>query len=197
MRLATALAAALTTAMVAGCGGGSGGGTPGQGEGPYTAPAKDTKATLTISNWGDPVDKAVYDEVAKRFQQRYPNVKVKNNFTPITTWSEYVNKLTTQVASGDAPDVINMGLEGVQLGMDKRLFASLDGYLKRDPAGKNLSADIDPRLVSGFQKDGQTLSRARGTRCSSTTTPKCSRTQASSVRATTGLGTTSSPSVRS
>jgi multiple sugar transport system substrate-binding protein len=44
----------------------------------------------------------------------------------------------------------------VQLGLDKKLFASLDGYLKRDPAGKDLAADIDRRLVSGFQKDGQT-----------------------------------------
>ena len=155
-RLAAPVGATLAVALAAGCGGSAGSGTPGQGEGPYAAPAKDTKATLTVSNWGDPVDKAVYDEVAKRFQQKYPDVEIKNNFTPITTWSEYVNKLTTQVASGDAPDVINMGLEGVQLGLDKKLFASLDGYLKRDPAGKNLAADIDKRLVSGFQKDGQT-----------------------------------------
>ena len=154
--LAAPTAVALGIALVAGCGSGGSSGTPEQASGPYTAPTKDTKATLTISNWGDPVDKAVYDEVTKRFQAKYPNVKVNNNFTPITTWSEYVNKLTTQVASGDAPDIINMGLEGVQLGMDKKLFASLDGYLKRDPAGKELAGDIDPRLVTGFQRDSKT-----------------------------------------
>ena len=156
IRLTRSLAFVAGLALLAGCGGADGGGTPGQGDGPYAAPAKDTTATLTISNWGDPVDKAVYDEVAARFKQKYPNVTIRNNFTPITTWSEYVNKLTTQVAAGDAPDVINMGLEGVQLGLSKRLFASLDGYLDRDPEAKNLFADVDSRLVAGFQKDGQT-----------------------------------------
>jgi multiple sugar transport system substrate-binding protein len=146
----------LLAGLVAGCGGADSGGAPGQGDGPYATPAKDVTATLTISNWGDPVDKAVYDEVTDHFKAKYPNVTIKNNFTPITTWSEYVNKLTTQVAAGDAPDVINMGLEGVQLGMSKRLFAPLDGYLKRDPEAKDLTADIDSRLVAGFQKDGQT-----------------------------------------
>ncbi|MFI7065047.1 ABC transporter substrate-binding protein [Kribbella sp. NPDC050124] len=155
-RRAVSGALALSLAVAAGCGGAGSGATPGRGDGPYAAPAKDTTATLTISNWGDPVDKAVYDEVADRFKAKYPNVTIRNNFTPITTWSEYVNKLTTQVAAGDAPDVVNMGLEGVQLGLSKRLFASLDGYLKRDAAAKDLMADVDQRLVAGFQKDGQT-----------------------------------------
>ncbi|MCA0322596.1 MAG: sugar ABC transporter substrate-binding protein, partial [Actinobacteria bacterium] len=129
---------------------------PGAGSGAYAAPAKDVKATLTVSNWGDPVDQGVYEEVVTAFKAKYPNVTVKNNFTPITTWSEYVNKLTSQVAAGDAPDVINMATEGVQLGIDKKLFAELDNYLTRDPEGKALSADVDSRLVDGFRRDGKT-----------------------------------------
>src|SRR5687767_10732498 len=99
------LVAAATVILLAACGGGDGSATPGAGSGAYTAPAKDTKATITISNWGDPADQKVYTEAIARFNAKYPDVTVKNNFTPITTWTEYVNKLTTQVASGDAPDV--------------------------------------------------------------------------------------------
>ena len=157
---AVALSAITALAACGGGGGASGGGSSGSddpgADGPYSAPKSDVQATLTISNWGDPQDKAVYDEVAARFQERYPNVEVKNNFTPITTWSEYVNKLVTQIAGGQAPDVINMGLEGVQMGLDKDLFASLQGYVDNDPDAPDLESDIDSRLVEPFQQDGDT-----------------------------------------
>ena len=123
---------------------------------PYKAPAKDITATISVSNWGDPGDKAVYDSVAARFKEKYPNVTVNNNFTPITTWTEYVNKLVTQAAAGQAPDVINIATEGVQLGLDNELFASLDGFLKNDPEAKALQDNIDPKLLDGFRKDGST-----------------------------------------
>jgi multiple sugar transport system substrate-binding protein len=98
----------------------------------------------------------VYDEVAARFEERYPNVTVQNNFTPITTWTDYVNKLTAQVAAGKAPDVINIAIEGFQLGLDKNLFAPLDGYLENDPEGQDLGADVDERLLGSFESDGST-----------------------------------------
>jgi len=125
-------------------------------DGPYKAPAKDITATISVSNWGDPSDKAVYDSVAARFKEKYPNVTVNNNFTPITTWTEYVNKLVTQAAAGQAPDVINIATEGVQLGLDNELFASMDGFLKNDPEAKTLQDKIDPKLLDGFRKDGST-----------------------------------------
>lgn len=151
--IATAAAAALL-ALTA-CGSASQSAGPAA-DGPYAAPAKDVTATISVSNWGDPGDKAVYDEVAARFKEKYPNVTVNNNFTPITTWTDYVNKLVTQAAAGQAPDVINIATEGVQLGLKNELFASMDGYLKNDPDAKALQNDIDPKLLDGFRKDGST-----------------------------------------
>ena len=123
---------------------------------PYAAPPSDTEATLTISNWGDPNDQKVYEAVAGRFKQKFPNVTLNDNFTPITTWTDYVNKLVTQVAAGDAPDVINIAIEGFRFGVDKELFMPLDDFLANDPAGQELVADVDPRLVEAFKLDGQT-----------------------------------------
>ena len=153
--LAAASAAAVMTLVACGGSGGGPAEVPAA-DGPYEPPASDIEATLTISNWGDPVDQEVYEEVAARFKERYPNVTVKNNFTPITTWSDYVNKLTAQVAGGDAPDVINIAIEGFQLGLDKNLFASLEGYLENDPDGQKLTEDVDPRLLETFEDRGST-----------------------------------------
>lgn len=120
----------------------------------YTAPAADTTATLRISNWGDPNDQAVYAKVAERFKAKYPNVTIEDNFTPITTWTDYINKLVADVAAGNAPDVINIAIEGVQLGISKDMFLPLDGYVAKDPAAAEMFTDVDPRLLDGLGKGG-------------------------------------------
>lgn len=155
LNVAVATMAVSALLALTACGGPQAANAPAA-DGPYKAPAKDITATISVSNWGDPGDKAVYDSVAARFKEKYPNVTVNNNFTPITTWTEYVNKLVTQAAAGQAPDVINIATEGVQLGLDNELFASLDGFLKNDPEAKALQDNIDPKLLDGFRKDGST-----------------------------------------
>jgi len=119
----------------------------------YTAPPPSTNATLRIANWGDPNDQAVYAKVMERFKAKYPNVTVKDEFTPITTWSEYVNKLMTQVAGGNAPDVINIAIEGVKLGISKKLFLPLTDYISRDDSAKALLSNVDPALLSGLAEN--------------------------------------------
>jgi multiple sugar transport system substrate-binding protein len=155
LRITMATAAATALLALTACGGHPTSEAPAA-DGPYKAPASDVTATISVSNWGDPGDKAVYDGVAARFKEKYPNVTVNNNFTPITTWTEYVNKLVTQAAAGQAPDVINIATEGVQLGLDNELFASMDGFLKNDPEAQSLQDNIDPKLLDGFRKDGST-----------------------------------------
>ena len=151
--LVTMAAGVVVAGLLAACSSGSSG-TGGTDETPagteYNKPAADITATLTISNWGDPNDKAVYDEVDKRFKAKYPNVTVTNNFTPITTWTEYVNKVTADVAAGNAPDVINIAIEGLRLGASKNLFSSLNGYLANDPEAAAITGDVDPALLASL-----------------------------------------------
>ncbi|MBX3031083.1 MAG: sugar ABC transporter substrate-binding protein [Chloroflexi bacterium] len=123
-------------------------------DGGYTPPAPDTTATLTISNWGDPNDQAVYSGVAERFKAKYPNVTVNDNFVPITTWTDYINKILADVAAGSAPDVINIAIEGVRQGISRDLFRPLTGWVGSDPEGAALVADVDQRLLDGLSQDG-------------------------------------------
>lgn len=125
------------------------------GPGGYAPPPSDVTATLTISNWGDPNDQAVYANVARRFKQKYPNVNVNDNFTPITTWTDYVNKVLADVAAGSPPDIINIAIEGVRLGISKNLFLPLDDYLTRDGSAAALINDVDQRLLDGLSHEGK------------------------------------------
>lgn len=121
----------------------------------YVKPSASASATLRIANWGDPNDKAVYDAAIARFNVKYPNVKVVNDFTPITTWSEYINKVVADAAAGNAPDIVNVATEGVRIGASKNFFSDLSSYLANDPAGRAIRADVDPRLMSSLAIGGK------------------------------------------
>lgn len=121
-----------------------------------SAPPADTTATLTISNWGNPGDEKLYQAAIDRFNTRYPNVTVTNNFTQVVNWSDYINKILSSIAAGDAPDVINIATEGVEFGLSKDLFQPLTNYVQEDSSVQALVNDIDPNLIAGFTKDGDT-----------------------------------------
>jgi multiple sugar transport system substrate-binding protein len=115
----------------------------------------DIEATLVLYDFGDTNDRAIREKAIARFNQRYPKVKVELQFTPITTWSEYLEKLVTQVAGGAPPDLIHIATEGVRLAADKKLALPLDDLVKNDPEGQALLADVAPTLLDSFTVDGQ------------------------------------------
>jgi multiple sugar transport system substrate-binding protein len=118
------------------------------------APLANTKAELVLFDFGDANDKQIRDAAIARFNQRYPNVKVTDQFTPITSWPDYIDKLVTQVASGKAPDLIHIATEGALLTISKKLVIPLDEFINSD-AGKKLLTEIDPALLKGFTVDSK------------------------------------------
>jgi multiple sugar transport system substrate-binding protein len=116
-------------------------------------PPANTKAELVLFDFGDANDKQVRDATIARFNQRYPDVKVTDQFTPITSWSDYIDKLVQQVVSGKAPDLIHIATEGVELSIRKHLVIPLD-ELTGGSAGTLLS-DIDPALLKSFSAEGK------------------------------------------
>lgn len=138
--------------------GASGGPSPSSaGSGSYTPPGADATGEITINNWGDPEGKAVYAAVAARFQQKYPNVTVTNNFNPFSGWGDYISKVLALIAAGNAPDIINIAIEGIELGVAKDLFLPLDDYFANDPAAQPLLDDLEPHQFDwlGRQRHGK------------------------------------------
>lgn len=119
------------------------------------APPADTKGSLVLFDFGDANDKQIRDAAIARFNKRYPDVKVNDQFTPISSWADYLDKLVAQVASGKVPDLIHIATEGAQLAVRKNLVIPLDEFTKSDPLAKNLLSDIDPALLKGFTVDGK------------------------------------------
>lgn len=120
------------------------------------APAQDEAVTLTIFDFGGDADQKVYAEAHARFKEANPNITIVDNFTPVSTWSEYSNKIVTQVAGGQAPDIINIAIEGARLLVSKNVLIPLDDILSGDPESSELTDDVHPALVAPFNIDGKT-----------------------------------------
>lgn len=58
---------------------------------------------LRISWWGGTLRQELWDKVLDNFEQEYPNIKVNREFAD---FAAYWDKLNTQIAGGNAPDVM-------------------------------------------------------------------------------------------
>jgi multiple sugar transport system substrate-binding protein len=122
----------------------------------YAPPPADTKGTLTTFNYGDAATQKIYSDAIGRFKQRYPNVDVKDNYVPVTLWSDYANKLTTQIAGGQSVDLIHVAIEGSRLIISKGLMDPLDDYIAADEDVKTLlDQQMAQPLKDAFTVDGK------------------------------------------
>lgn len=55
--------------------------------------------------WGDTKRNEVYNAIVDRFEAEYPHITVKREFGG---WADYWDRLTTQIAGNNAPDVVSM-----------------------------------------------------------------------------------------
>ncbi len=119
------------------------------------APPTNITATISILDFGGEADKKIYSDAHERFKKKYPNVTIEDNFVPVSTWSEFSNKVAADVAGGHSPDIINIAIEGTRLIVKKGLLVPLDEYINNDPGGKELIADVAPALIDAFKVDGK------------------------------------------
>src|SRR4030095_12072100 len=94
------LAAAATTMGLAGCApGSSGGGSQGGGQGGAT--------NLALAWWGNPTRNKNTQAEIDAFMKANPNLKISGQPGDFTS---YWDKLATQTAGGQAPDIIQMDM---------------------------------------------------------------------------------------
>lgn len=127
-------------------------------QGSYTPPPSDISAQLSIFNFGGEAVQSVYGEAIARFNQRYPNVTVEDNYNPIPNgdWAQYINQYRTRVASGLAPDILAMAIEGTRLAITDGLLVQVDDYIANDPDGEAFISGIHPTLHDALKYEGQT-----------------------------------------
>ncbi|GAB3563990.1 ABC transporter substrate-binding protein [Spelaeicoccus albus] len=109
MMLGIGAAMSSVALVLTGCSGGTGGSTNG-------------KTTIQLAWWGSKTRNDATVAVIKKFEKKYPKIDVKPVFTG---WEGYWSKLSTQVAGGTAPDVIQMSTTDLRSYADKSVLADM------------------------------------------------------------------------
>ncbi|WNS45833.1 extracellular solute-binding protein [Paenibacillus sp. MMS20-IR301] len=145
--------AALLLAATTACSGGTNNAKPAAGSGDSVEPAAE-QVELRIMWWGDQKRADKTNEALRKFEEKYPNIKVVGEFAPN---SGYFDKLNTQLASGTAPDVFFLG-GNVTDYAEKGVLLDLQPYV-----GKQLDlTDMDQTMVEYGTLNGKLVHISAG-----------------------------------
>ncbi len=82
--------------------------------------------SIRISWWGDTARHEKYNKWCDEFEAEYPWITIIREYS---TWTDYWQKLPTQVAAGNAPDVMGMHPQFVSDYSGRGVLASLEGFI--------------------------------------------------------------------
>lgn len=134
IRLAAAATAAVL--LLAGCAGNA----------PEEPAASDEPVTLRLVWWGNDVRAAATEEAVDAFEAEHPNITVETEALP---YDGYHDKLSTQIAANDTPDVQQLqGEFMVQYGNQGALLPLTDVATTNLDPGTLKNGDIDGVQVS-------------------------------------------------
>ncbi len=104
--------------------------------------------TLRVSWWGSQSRHDLTQQALELYMKNNPNVKVEAEFTD---WSGYWDKLATQAAGGELPDVIQMDYSYLSQYASSKQLADLNGYLE---SGVIERSDISDSIIESGTVDG-------------------------------------------
>lgn len=111
-------------------------------------------ATLRMLNWGNTEEEAIANDAIGRFKEKHPGVEVEQTCVPVDSWSDFIQKWITMSTSGEAPDVINLGLEGAKMAVANDLLLPLDEIVAGDAELQSKKEQYAESLLEGFSEGG-------------------------------------------
>ena len=118
-------------------------------------PPASTVATLNVFRWSSDADIVLINHAIQRFNQRYPHVTVKVQYGNPVPWGAYINQFVNMVDAGQAPDVVNMPIEGISTLVGKNMMRDLQPMIDNDPHARELVQGTDPHLIDGLRFKGK------------------------------------------
>lgn len=120
------------------------------------APSSQSPVEIVYANYSAGTDRPIWEKVASDFNKQFANITVK--YTPIAgnSWGEYFDKLATQIAGGNPPDVVRVAIEGTLLFVSKDLALPYDDLMKGDQDIAEFKQDVNQRLLDTFIVEGKT-----------------------------------------
>ena len=101
------------------------------------------KVTVRVGVWDGGGGLKQDEQLASEYMKSHPNVTVKMESTP----TNYGTKILTELAAGDAPDIMQIGDGDISMFKSKGVLADLTPYIGNKSDGLTMS-DYDPALMN-------------------------------------------------
>ncbi|MDP4551117.1 sugar ABC transporter substrate-binding protein [Alkalihalobacillus macyae] len=109
--------------------------------------ASEDKIQLRMTWWGSQDRHDRTQKVIELYEEKNPNVEISAQFTG---WDGYWNKLATQAAGGNLPDIIQMDYKFLSEYAENGLLENLNPYIK---SGSLNFDDVEPLYLDGGKLD--------------------------------------------
>ncbi|WP_077624701.1 ABC transporter substrate-binding protein [Sediminibacillus massiliensis] len=125
-------------------------------EGKETEANSEEDVTIRFTWWGDSKRHEIYNQIADQFEEKHPNITIEREFGG---WADYWDRLTTQIAGGNAPDVVGMHQEYVSDYARRGALTDLSQFIEDG----TINVDNFPdSVVESGQLAGETVMIAQG-----------------------------------
>lgn len=116
---------------------------------------------ITLAYLGTADQQEAWKALFALFAETYPNIQLEATGNPVNNWAGFFDAISTQIAGGQVPDIIQVATEGQRLFASRGLVEPIDDLLTRDEAElADFFADIHPNLTAWNKQysspDGQT-----------------------------------------
>ena len=108
----------------------------------------DGKTVIRVSWWGNQLRNDVTQQAIDMYMEENPDVIIESEFTD---WSTYWDKLATQTAGGELPDVIQMDYSYIMQYANSGQLANLDEYVA---SGAIDTSNIAQSVIESGSVDG-------------------------------------------
>jgi len=82
------------------------------------------------------------------FKTKYPNIEIEPQANPVNNWAGFFDAISTQIAGGKSPDIVQVATEGQRLFASRGLVQPINDLLTRDKDElADFYADVHPNLV--------------------------------------------------
>lgn len=118
---------------------------------------KPTTLKLALNGSQDTADRL--KKLLDGFKAQQPDITVEIMLFQAADWDQFFEKLLTQIAAGQMPDIVNVATEGAQLFAGRGLATPLDDYVKRDRESlREYFKDVSPTLIEAMLFEGKLYS---------------------------------------
>jgi multiple sugar transport system substrate-binding protein len=98
---------------------------------------------LKVQGFGGDAQLASMNNAVKRFNVKYPNVKVSIQMDAIASgWGDYVTKVLGQFNAGTAADIYGTAIETFQAFASRGMFLPLNDYVKANPGFSDFAPSL-------------------------------------------------------